>query len=74
MLRKYSKISMFNILKTSLPLKMSNAYISNDMIIMLYHIIIQSIVYRFKYFFIENTETEYFYTRFKKATKITFSD
>ena len=35
MLRKYSKVSMFNILKTSLSLKMSNAYISNDMIIML---------------------------------------
>ena len=47
MLRKYNKISMFNILKTSLSLKMPNAYISNDMIIMLYHIIILSIVYKF---------------------------
>ena len=45
MLRKYSKISMFNILRTRLSLKMmSNAYISNDMIIMLYHIIIRSIL------------------------------
>ena len=44
MLRKYSKISIFNILKTSLSLKMANAYISNDMIIMLYLIIILSIV------------------------------
>ena len=32
--RKYIQISMFIILKTSLSLKMSNAYISNDMIIM----------------------------------------
>ena len=44
MLRKYSKISMFNILKTSLSLKMSDAYISNDVIMILYHIIILSIV------------------------------
>ena len=33
MLRKYSKIAEFNILKTSLSLKMSNAYTSNDRII-----------------------------------------
>ena len=39
MLRKYSKSSMFNILKTSLSLKLSNAYISNDIILMLYHIL-----------------------------------
>ena len=44
MLRKYSTNSMFDILKTSMSLRMSNAYISNDMIIMLYHIIIQAIV------------------------------
>ena len=47
MLRKYSKISMFNILKTSFSLKMSNAYISNDMTMMLHHIIILPIVKRF---------------------------
>ena len=35
---------MFNILKTSLSLKMAIAYISNDMIIMLYYIIIPLIV------------------------------
>ena len=34
MLRKYSKIAEFNILKTSLSSKMSNAYTSNDRIIM----------------------------------------
>ena len=44
MLRKYSKILMFYILKTSLYLKMPTAYISKDMIIMLCHIIILSIV------------------------------
>ena len=44
MIRKYSKISMFNILKTNLSSKMSNAYTTNDMIIMIYHIIIISIV------------------------------
>ena len=43
MLKKYSKISMFNILKTSLSLKMSNTYTSNDILMMLYHIIILSI-------------------------------
>ena len=34
MYRMYSKIAMLNILKISLSLKMSNVYISNDMIMM----------------------------------------
>ena len=34
MLRKFSEIAEFNILKTTLSLKMSNAYTSNDRIIM----------------------------------------
>ena len=34
MLRKHSKIAVFNILKTSLSLKLSNGHISNNMILM----------------------------------------
>ena len=34
MYRMYSEIAMLNILKISLSLKMSNVYISNDMILM----------------------------------------
>ena len=40
MLREYTIIAEFNILKTGLSLKMSNAYISNDRLKCLWHIII----------------------------------
>ena len=61
-LRKYSKVSMFNILKTSLCLKMSNVYISNDIhdnnvIPHFYSIyLLKILITRL----IENTVTDYF--------------